>query len=65
MGDTAVLNTSALGFELKEDDLTQSLTYVSEKMKSVSGSYSNISGKHSKVMYEYNELMLTFSGKNH
>lgn len=62
-GETKVLDASALGFELKEEDLSKTLTYVSEETKTASGSYTNISSKHSQVDYEYQELKVTFFGK--
>lgn len=65
VGKRIVLDTSAMGFVLKEDDLAKSLTYVSEETKSISGSYTNISGKHSEVAYACEELKVTFSGEQY
>ena len=62
-GETIVLNTSSMGIDLEDDDLSENLTYISEETNSVSGEYSNIAGKHSKVAYSYDELKVTFSGE--
>ena len=61
-GKTKVVNASALGFELEEEDLSETLTYLSEETNKGKGSYTNISSRHSEVEYEYQELKVTFTG---
>lgn len=61
-GETQVLNTASLGFELEEENLSEGLTYLSEETNSEKGSYTNISSKHSEVEYEYQESKVTFTG---
>ena len=58
-GDVAVVDQSALGFTIAEDDLSF-LTVESSQTERVSGEYDNISGKHSHVEYDCNETTITF-----
>lgn len=58
-GDVAVVDQSALGFAIAEDDLGF-LTFEGEKTERVTGSYDNITGKHSHVEYDCNQTTLTF-----
>ncbi len=55
-----VLDSSALGFVLKEDNLSEVLMFQSEETERISGSYTNISGKTSEVEYDCNQSTLTF-----
>ncbi|MDE7454373.1 MAG: glycoside hydrolase family 97 N-terminal domain-containing protein [Clostridia bacterium] len=58
-GDITVLEKSALGLEIAEDDLS-SLTFEKKANRRVEGSYTNISGKSTRVDYDAMELQLTF-----
>lgn len=62
-GETIVLDASNMGFELEEEDLSESLTYLSEETNMISGNYTKISGNHSAVEYACEELKVTFSGE--
>jgi len=60
-GDVAVVEKSALGMDIEEDDF-RLLTVENVTTKTISGNYENKTGKHSKVDYECNETTVTFKG---
>lgn len=57
-----VVENSALGFSLEEDNLAQMLSFEAMSTENVTGSYTNVSGKNSAVSYAYKETTLTFKG---
>lgn len=59
--ETAVLEESALGMRIEEDDFDL-LTLANVGQRRVTGSYENTSGRASEVSYDCNELTLTFKG---
>lgn len=54
----SVVDRSALGFTIEEDDF-RLFTVESAEVSRITGSYDNISGKSSHVEYDCNELVLT------
>lgn len=56
---TAVVEKSALGFDIAEDDL-RLLTVENSSSRRVTGEYENITGKHAEVSYDCNETTITF-----
>ena len=60
-GDLTVVEKSALGFTIEEDDF-RLLTVEDTKTQRVQGEYDNISGKHEKVAFDCNETVVTFRG---
>ena len=62
-GDETVVEKSALGFTIEEDDF-RLIDFEKAETKEVKGSYANISGKHKNVAYKCNETTLTFKGWN-
>lgn len=60
-GDETVVEKSALGFTIEEDDF-RLLTFEGVTENRVRGEYDNISGKHEKVVYDCNETVITFKG---
>lgn len=58
-GDVVIVNTSELGLDIAEDDLSF-ITLQKQSTKPIKGSYDNISGKNAHVDYNGNELTLTF-----
>lgn len=56
---TAVVEKSALGFTIAEDDL-RLLTVENSSSRRVTGEYENITGKHAEVSYDCNETTITF-----
>ena len=63
-GGVAVVDKSALGLDIREDDLN-SLVFDKKTTRRIAGSYNNITGKHSQVEYDAMELQLTFKSWNH
>ena len=57
-GNVTVIEKSALGIDIVEDDLSL-LTVKDVKTENVKGSYNNISGKNSKVDYDCNQTTIT------
>lgn len=57
-----IVNESALGFVLEEEDLTEMLSLESIETNVVNVSYDNISGKSSHVEDTCNEVILKFRG---
>ena len=60
-GDLTVVEKSALGFTIEEDDF-RLLTVDGVTSQRVQGSYENITGKHETVTYDCNETVVTFRG---
>ena len=60
-GNVTVIEKSALGIDIVEDDLSL-LTVKDVKTENVKGSYNNISGKNSKVDYDCNQTTITLKG---
>ncbi len=60
-GDVTVVDKSALGFTIEEDDF-RLLTVEDVKSQRVQGEYENITGKHERVTYDCNETTITFKG---
>ncbi len=60
-GDLTVVEKSALGFTIEEDDF-RLLSIEDVKSQRVTGEYENITGKHEKVSYDCNETTVTFKG---
>ncbi len=60
-GNNAVVEKSALGMTIAEDDF-RLLTVENAESKKISGSYDNISGKSSHVDYECNQTTVTLKG---
>ena len=60
-GDIVVVDNSALGFTIKEDDF-RLVGVDNVKETRITGEYDNISGKHAHVNYDGNELTLTLKG---
>ncbi len=60
-GEETVVEKSALGFTIEEDDF-RLLSVENVETKNVKGEYENISGKHDKVAYDCNETTVTFKG---
>lgn len=60
-GNVTVIEKSALGIDIVEDDLSL-LTVKDVKTENVKGSYNNISGKNSKVDYDCNQTTITLRG---
>ena len=58
-GDVAVVDQSALGFSIEEDDFGF-LTVEDTETERITGSYENISGKHAVVEYDCNQTTITF-----
>lgn len=59
--DTTVVEKSALGFTIREDDLNF-LAVDDVQTERITGSYDNISGKFSHVEYDCNQTKVTFKG---
>lgn len=59
--DTPVVEKSALGFTIREDDLNF-LTVDDVQTERITGSYDNISGKFAHVEYDCNQTKVTFKG---
>ncbi len=59
--DTTVVEKSALGFTIREDDLNF-LTVDDVQTERITGSYDNISGKSAHVEYDCNQTKVTFKG---
>lgn len=60
-GDLTVVEKSALGFTIEEDDF-RLLSFDGVSSQRVVGSYENITGKHETVTYDCNETVVTFKG---
>ena len=58
--DLAVVESSGLGFDLAECDLTTGLTFVETSSADISYDYENLGGKHSHVSGQGKEMTLTF-----
>lgn len=58
----SVVETSSLGFELEEENLSQMLTFEKIERREISLTYTNISGRHSEVQDECNEMVLSLNG---
>ena len=61
---TPVVETSSLGFELAEDNLSEMLVFDSVETQEIDFSYQNISGKHATVDVTGSETKLTFKGSS-
>jgi hypothetical protein len=57
----AVVESSSLGFDLEECDLTEGLHYVDRSIEDISYEYENLSGKHDYVSGKGKEMTLTFA----
>lgn len=60
--NVAIVEYSALGFTLDEEDLSTGLTFEKKEEKEISLSYTNISGKSHNVECKANETVLTLRG---
>lgn len=61
--DVTVVDESALGFDIAQDDF-RIVTLEGTETRRVTGSYENITGKHPVVQYDCNELTVTLSGES-
>lgn len=59
--NTVVVESSSLGFDLEECDLTEGLTLMDSAVTDISYEYENLSGKHDYVSGRGKELTLTFA----
>ena len=60
--DVVVIEESALGFDLEEENLTEMLSVETVEENTINVSYDNISGKSSHVDATCNEVILKFKG---